>query len=308
LIPLASERSAFGRHETFPLRFGWLTKGFGAWCDRQSVFDEDDATVQLGVGNNMVSAIRYWMLASQVIAIKNRSLVATEIGNKLFGANGWDRYLEDDSTIWLVHWLIASNAAEATTPFWFFNRFHKTEFTSKEVKDALGEFVRQHFPQSRTSPSTLKSDVALLLRMYEPSQVSRAVPLEEALDSPMALLGLMTLQEGSRTHESRPDYRLRLPVSTFAFSVAELFEATNERVLPIDRLLHSDGHMAAPGSVFRLTEECLVAKIEAMISWLPGRYELRHTGGIHQLYQLRPIRSMDVLGLHYAGTKARGGA
>ena len=308
MIPLTAERSAFGRHETFPLRFGWLTKGFRAWCDQQSVFDEDDATVKLGVGKNMVNAIRYWMLASQVVAVKDKSLVSSEIGKKLFSAEGWDPYLEDDATIWLVHWLIASNAAEATTPFWFFNRFHKTEFTNKELQDALGDFVREHFHQSRASSSTLKSDIGLLLRMYEPSQASRSVPLEEALDSPMALLGLMSHQEGSSTHESRPDYRSRLPLSTFAFSVAELFEQANERVLPVDRLMHSNGHVAAPGSVFRITEECLVAKIEAMISWLPGRYELRQTAGIHQLYQLKPIQSMDVLRLHYVGPKARGNA
>jgi uncharacterized protein DUF4007 len=306
LIPLTPERSAFGRHETFPLRFGWLTKGFGAWRDSQTVFDEDDATVKLGVGKNMVNAIRYWMIASQVVSVKDKSLVATDIGKKLFGAEGWDPYLEDDATIWLIHWLIASNAAEATTPFWFFNRFHKTEFTSKELQEALGDFVREHF-RSRVSAATLKNDIALLLRMYEPSQASRSVPLEEALDSPMALLGLLGHQEGARIHESKPEYRSRLPLSTFAFAVAELFEQTNERVLPIDRLLHSNGYLAAPGSVFRITEECLVARLEAMIAWLRGRYELRQTAGIHQLYQLRPIRSLDVLRLHYEGTPPGGG-
>jgi len=59
MIPLTPERSAFGRHETFPLRFGWLTKGVGAWLDNPIVFDEDDAIVKLGVGKNMVDAIRY---------------------------------------------------------------------------------------------------------------------------------------------------------------------------------------------------------------------------------------------------------
>ena len=306
MIPLTPERSAFGRHETFPLRFGWLTKGFGAWCDQATVFEEDDATVKLGVGKNMVNAIRYWMIASQVVSVKDKSLVATEIGKKLFSVEGWDPYLEDDATIWLIHWLIASNAAEATTPFWFFNCFHKTEFTGKELQEALGDFVREHF-KSRVGTATLKNDIGLLLRMYEPSQASRSVPLEEALDSPMALLSLLSHQEGSKTHESKPEYRARLPVSTFSFAVAETFEQTNERVLPIDRLLHGDGYLAAPGSVFRITEECLIAKIEAMIAWLSGRYELRQTAGIHQLYQLKPIRPLDVLGLHYAGTRARGG-
>lgn len=306
MIPLTPERSAFGRHETFPLRFGWLTKGFDAWSANRDVFEEDDATVKLGVGKNMVSAIRYWMVASQVVSLKDKSLVATDLGKKIFSPNGWDPYLEDDATIWLIHWLIASNAGEATTPFWFFNRFHKTEFTSKELHEALRDFVRENF-QSRIGAATLKNDIGLLLRMYEPSRASKSVPLEESLDSPMALLGLLGHQEGSKTHESRPEYRSRLPLSTFAFAVAELFEQANERVLPVDRLLNSNGYLAAPGTVFRITEECLVAKLEAMIAWLSGRYELRQTAGVHQLYQLKSTSSMDVLNLHYAGRKVRGG-
>ncbi|MEQ1774598.1 MAG: DUF4007 family protein [Burkholderiales bacterium] len=305
MIPLTPERSAFGRHETFPLRFGWLTKGVGAWLGDPTVFDNDDAIVKLGVGKNMVDAIRYWMTASQIVTVKGRSLEPTAIGKAVFYRDGWDPYLEDDSTIWLVHWLIASNPAEATTPFWFFNRFHKPEFTSKELQDALGDFVREHL-QSRATAATLQNDIALLLRMYESSHTSKSTPIEEALDSPMALLDLISHQEGTKIHESRPEYRARLPLPTFAFAVAQLFEQTNEPVLPVDRLLHSNGYLASPGAVFRITEECLVAKLEAMIAWLPGRFELRQTAGIHQLYRLAPMNSLDVLKFHYEGTQ-RGG-
>lgn len=299
MIPLAAERSAFGRHETFPLRFGWLTKGAEAWLDNPNAFDEDDAVVKLGVGKNMVDAIRYWMIASQIVTVNGKSLQATELGRLLLFRAGWDPYLEDDTTIWLIHWLIASNAADATTPFWFFNRFHKPEFTSKELQDALAEFVREHL-RARVASGTLKNDVGLLLRMYEPSQGSKLLPLEESLDSPMALLGLINHQEGTKIHESRPEYRVRLPLATFTFAVTQLFQQTNEHVLPVDRLLHSDGFLAAPGAVFRLTEECLVAKLEAMIRWLVGVFELRQTAGIHQLYRLQPIDPIEVLRRHYS--------
>ena len=307
MIALTSEKSAFGRHETFPLRFGWLTKGVGAWLDNSSVFDEDDAVVKLGVGKNMVDAIRYWMIASQIVTPNGKSLEPTEIGKRVFYQDGWDPYLEDDTTIWLVHWLIASNPAEATTPFWFFNHFHKPEFTSKELQDALGDFVRERL-QSRVTTGTLKNDIGLLLRMYEPSNASNSVPVEEALDSPMSLLDLVTHQEGTKIHESRPEYRARLPLAAFAFAVVQLFEQTNEQVLPVDRLLHSNGYLAVPGSVFRITEECLVAKIEAMIAWLRGCFELRQTAGIHQLYRLKSVDPIEILRLHYEPPRSRGRA
>src|SRR5687768_6157952 len=98
--PFDTERFSFGRHESFPLRFGWLSKGYRLWCDSETAFDEDDATVALGVGKNMVHAIRYWMIAAQVAVLKEHELVPTPIGMSIFCSTGWDPYLEDDTTLW----------------------------------------------------------------------------------------------------------------------------------------------------------------------------------------------------------------
>jgi hypothetical protein len=293
------DRTAFGRHETFPLRFGWLTKGFAAWQSNPAVFDSDDATVDLGVGKNMVTAIRYWLSAAQVLAHSNRALTATTLGEQIFGSEGWDPYLEDDATIWLIHWLIASNAAEATTPFWFFNRFHKPEFTAKELQDALNDFIERDVTATRASPSTIKHDIALLLRMYQTTSESKLIPTEEALDSPLSMLELLRHSEGSRYHESRPENRPSLPLAPFAYAVAELFEHLGQSILPVEQLLRSDGIVASPGSVFRLTEEGLLGKLEQLTAWLPMHFELRETAGIHQLYQLRVIGPLQMLRLHY---------
>ncbi len=190
MIPLNPHRAAFGRHETFPLRFGWLTKGFAAWRDNRDIFDQEDSTVVLGVGKNMVNAIKYWMTAAQIVTAHGASVSETELGRAIFARDGWDPYVEDDSTLWLLHWLIASNAADATATYWFFNHFHKPEFTSPEVAKALEEFCREKI-STRFSASTLKHDVALILRMYQRSEVARGVPLEDTLDSPLSLLGLV---------------------------------------------------------------------------------------------------------------------
>jgi hypothetical protein len=116
----------------------------------------------------------------------------------------------------------------------------------------------------------------------------------------MAMLGLIHHQEGTRFHDARPEYRAHLPLAAFAYAVAELFEQTKQQSLPIGKLLHSDGFLAVPGSVFRITEECLVAKLEAMIAWLSGTYELRESAGIHQIYRIGSITPLKVLERHYA--------
>jgi len=240
MIPLNRDRSAFGRHETFPLRFGWLTKGHHAWSKNPDVFEDDEATVTLGVGKNMVSAIKYWMLATQIVNHDKTVLRPAELGTKIFDEAGWDPYLEDDATIWLLHWLLASNAADATAIFWFFNRFHKPEFTGEELLQALKIFVAENL-SSRVSESTLKHDVTLLMRMYEPATLSKSVPLEESLDSPFVLLGLLHPLPETKRHESKPEYRPQLPVAVFAYAVAEMFAHRGEPNLPVEHLMRSDG-------------------------------------------------------------------
>ena len=64
-------RPQFAGHETFPLRYGWLKKAFDAVQKTEGnqnkfVFGEE-AIAQFGVGKNMVSAMRYWALATSII-------------------------------------------------------------------------------------------------------------------------------------------------------------------------------------------------------------------------------------------------
>jgi hypothetical protein len=56
----------FSGHETFQCRHLWLKKG----CDfvkSGKVFGAEDAVVELGVGKNMVTSIRYWMRAFDLL-------------------------------------------------------------------------------------------------------------------------------------------------------------------------------------------------------------------------------------------------
>lgn len=300
MIPLNPERSAFGRHETFHLRFGWLTKGYRAWSEDAGVFEREDATVRLGVGKNMVAAIRYWMTATGVARPGKPALEMTDLGARIFAEDGWDPYLEDDATLWLLHWLLASNAEQATALFWFFNRFHKPEFGADELLHALRGFVREKLA-TRVSETTLRHDVTLLLRMYQPTVAGKGMPLEESLDSPMATLGLIQPVPGAKSHESRPEFRASLPPAILGFATAELFETEAASALPVERLLRGDGVLAAPGAVFRLSEECLVAKLEDLIAWLPGVFELRETAGLHQIYRLAEIAPLEILERYYRG-------
>ena len=256
---------AFGRHETFALRYSLLTKGFQSVVRNSEIFTSEDATVELGVGKNMVNAIRYWLLAARLIEQSDKGFKPTPLGTKIFGKrSGFDPYMEDEATIWLVHWLIASNPELATAWYWFFNKFHKPEFTSQEAANSLLDFSKQSIT-AKVSATTIRNDSSIVLRMYARSRGNTRTPIEEALDSPLSLLGLVTQAAGGRTYFSKAGEREGLPLGVFGFAITEVFRYRSATEMPIEELMYAKGDFPAPGAVFRLTENSLITKLEKLI-------------------------------------------
>lgn len=298
-VRLTGSTTAFGRHESFPLRFGWITKGLQALADDPKIFTRDDATVVLGVGKNMVASIRYWLQATRIAHrdAKANTLKPTPIAEIVFGDDG-DPYLEDEGTIWLLHWLLATNPKDATAIYWFFNHFHKPVFTSAEVATALTDFAKREL-SARTAASTLKGDAQLVLRMYSRTTGNTRITLEDALDSPLAMLDLQERID-NRTWRAVPMDRSALPLSVFAFAIAELFEHGKAGQLAIADLMYSDTKHCAPGAVFRMTEDGLVEKLEALCEAYPQALRLDRTAGVFQLYKIAPFASVEILRARYA--------
>ena len=294
------DKMAFGRHETFAVRYGWLSKGFQAMTEKdgEGIFESDEATVRLGVGKNMVAAIKYWLRACRMIdPIEN---IATDLGQQLLSENGFDPYLEDEATIWLLHWLLATNAELATSWYWYFNRFHKPEFTGQELTTALTDFVNdQVINKKKPSSGTLKNDALLIPRMYTQSKGGTRTPIEEALDSPFALLKLITQNAGGRSYQSRPSSRPDLPLGVLGFAVCEMFAMKETTAIPIEDFMYSKDNFPAIGSVFRLTENDLVSKLEKLVDYIPGIFDIRDTAGQHQLYLSGEIDAIEFVIEHY---------
>src|SRR5205085_5338801 len=107
-LPAVGNRLSFSGHETFVFRHAWLKKAVDAVAEEPAVFSQDNAIVTLGVGKNMVRSIRHWGLATGMLAEEPKSrgirLQVTELGQMLLGQSGFDPYLEDPNTLWLLHW------------------------------------------------------------------------------------------------------------------------------------------------------------------------------------------------------------
>ncbi|NJM13390.1 MAG: DUF4007 family protein [Synechococcaceae cyanobacterium SM1_2_3] len=273
-------KTSFGRHETFPLRYGWLTKGLEAIRRTPNLLTQpESAMIALGVGRNMVNALQYWLGVTGIVEFKEGMGAPTVLGETLLGAVG-DAYLEDEATLWIIHWLIAANAELATGFYWFFNHFASPSFQDQDALRALGEFAEREL-KIRRAQTTLKSDISTLLRMYAPA----AGRNDEHLDSPLAQLQLITAESG-RGYRSPRIARPFLPPIALHFALAQRFAAEPRLpALPIRAILYDGEDWPAPGAVFRLSEEGLMNTLEQVMERYPESYELRDTAGVHQLYR-----------------------
>jgi hypothetical protein len=249
----ASQPIVFARHETFHPRFGWLKKGFDRACADSEIFLRDDAPVRLGVGKNMVRSIRYWCQAFKLLEADQ----PTEFGIRLLGDGGWDSFLEDPASLWLLHWKLLEPPCYATTWEFVFNQFRSVEFSTEELFNQLCEYRDRVAP--RMAESSLKKDVSCVMRMYT-QQPEKTSVSEDSLDCPFAELGLLYPSGNSRTYGFRMGQKPTLPAAVIVYAclhyAAVSMEGQNR--IPIGKLLYDPG---SPGQVFRLTESALDAAI-----------------------------------------------
>jgi len=247
-------RQAFARHETFHPRFGWLKKGFAQATQDPAIFLQDDATVRLGVGKNMVRSIRYWCSAFKLL----EDDCPTNFGKQLLGSLGWDPYLEDPASLWLLHWKLLEDPCSATTWAFVFNQFRSVEFTVDELFNQLCDSRDRE--AARVADSSLRKDMNCLLRMYG-SQPFKASASEESLDCPFADLGLIRSAGNARSYTFRLGAKPTLPAEMVVYAclryVGQLAEGVEN--VPVAKLLYDRG---SPGLVFRLTESALYEAIE----------------------------------------------
>ncbi len=196
-------RPSFARHETFPLRFGWLRKAYtAALASDGTVFSDPRATVKLGVGKNMVNAIRYWAQAYKILEEQKDpqrprvpKLVPTAFGRALLDdGTGWDPWLEDPASLWLLHWQLLTPPTLA--PAWWaaFHLFAPEQFDEQQLVDHLLELVAAA-GWGNIVEASVKKDVDCLLRTFAVRRYGRQT-MDDLLDCPARELGLLELAAG----------------------------------------------------------------------------------------------------------------
>jgi len=196
----------FAKHETFHIREGWLFKGMHAISEDPGVFLASDASESLGLGKNMVRALRFWMTATGLTREVREDRCTVQELTDPFGHLVWryDPYQEEEGTLWLIHYNLLRDPDEATAWYWFFNLFSQPLFNQNSFVGALQSWVIGSQPKL-ISEKTLKRDFDCLVRTYSPDRRARSP--EDLMECPLAQLGL--LAEADNGEDRR--YRLLQP-------------------------------------------------------------------------------------------------
>ena len=223
----------FARHETFHPRYGWFRKAYAQVAQDPRAFFGDDAPVRIGVGKNMVRAIRFWGLAAKLIKEDPNSpnrrapdLRTTELGDSLFGKGGWDEYMEDPGTLWLLHWLLL--APPCHLPVWWiaFNAFHAVEFSDDQLESAVQTQLDLVSDWRKPHPSSRKKDVGALLRTYAPQEKTKRIPIDDLLDCPLRELDLIGRGPDPGRYRFALGAKPTLPSEILAYAVLDYIERT----------------------------------------------------------------------------------
>lgn len=294
----------FARHETFHPRHGWLKKGFDLASADNEIFTKDDAPAILGVGKNMVKAIRYWCYAFKILdecqktESRARTYRPTPFGKNLLGDGGWDPYLEDPASLWLLHWNLLKAPCYGTAWHYTFNMFHQSTFTSEDLLDALSEFVEQSNVSNKANPSSLIKDINCLLRMYM-APGNKGTLKEDSLDCPFNEMGLIDANDGGKYYSFNIGAKSNLPSQVIVAAcldyIAEIGHTA--KTISVPRLCYDTG---SPGQIYKLTEDSLYHAIEEVAEQEKGVSLSETAGSIQFVFLKEPqMLSRKILNRYY---------
>jgi len=281
---------SFSGHEKFHCRQFWLKKGYD-FLQAGKKFSDDDAVVALGVGKNMVNSIRYWMKAFDLV---DENEQPNPFAHDLFGENGKDPYLEDDGTIWLLHYRLVTTG-NATLYSLFFNEFRKEriEFT----KEQLLNFLKRKCDEERitVSENSLNADIDVLIKTYlRPKKKTKNI--ED--DFSGLLIDFDLVQEFDKSGE-HAWYRVEskdretIPLEIVLYAIID--QESGNVSISLRKLLNDDNSV---GMVYALNESGLMKKIEAIIDQY-SNIIFTDDAGIRELQFTEPLDKDNILMRYY---------
>lgn len=257
---IMNDKLTFSGHETFHCRTFWLKKGYDYLrANSNNTFkNEEKAVTELGVGRNMVTSIRYWMKAFNIID-NNEKPIDDSISTLILSK--FDEYLEDPASLWLLHHELI-RTGKASIYNLFFNQFRKerSEFTKDQFLRFLKRICLEREEDYNSQENTITTDTNIFIRTYNrPLNVVKNI--EDEFSSILLELNLLKVIRSHDDDKSVICYsiessdRSEIPWQVILYSILMFSE---------ENLISFNDLMAKPNSpalIFAMTASGLIKKI-----------------------------------------------
>lgn len=287
----------FRAHDTFFIRKGWLSKGMKYVRYKPDVFvaKEENPMDVLGIGANMVKALRYWLQAvglTEEPTSGKRVQTFTPLGKSIYSN---DRYIEELGTLYLLHYRLSSNKAEATAWYYFFNEFNMTEFSRDDFVEFLQRRIRMENSDMEVAIRSLNDDFSCIISTYLPrykTSTNRVAP-ESNIDCPFGELGLVdVLSKEKRTFRKATSAASTLnPWVALAVIVDQ---AGDVKEISLNELLTAPCNVGKTFNLDAISMLDVLYQIERI-----GKIKINRTAGLDVIHILDELTFQDCVDAYY---------
>ena len=287
----------FRGHETFAIRKGWLSKGMKQVVSDPTIFSGKNSNPMdvFGIGANMVKSLRYWLPAVGLTHCpKNKgSQYLTPFGKMVYTC---DPYIEELGTLWLLHYHLANQQDLATSWYFFFNQFQRSEFDKADFTTALTNYAKMH-GSAEPSLRSLDDDFNCIINTYMPrykTAPSKDEP-ESNMECPLSELGLIDFHS---KRDRSYTYKKAIPAAHTIdplISVAVIVDnAGGRKEIPLSEIQNNPGNL---GKVFNLDTITLLTVLNAAEQ--AGYVRVVRTAGLDLLHITTNNSFLDCVQQYY---------
>lgn len=293
----------FRAHDTFFIRKGWLSKGMKYVHSKPGVFvakDENPMDV-LGIGANMVKALRYWLQAVGLTKEPNagkRVQTFTALGQSVFTN---DRYIEELGTLYLLHYRLASNKTEATAWYYFFNEFNMSEFSRDDFVEFLQRRIRMEDSECAVAIRSLNDDFSCIINTYLPrykTSPNRVAP-ESNIDCPLGELGLIDILS-----KEKKTYRKATPaastINPWVALAIIVDQAKGAKEISLNELLTAPCNIGKTFNLDAISMLDVLYEVERI-----GKIKINRTAGLDVIQILEELSFQNCVDAYYESINAQ---
>jgi hypothetical protein len=283
----------FSGHETFYCRHFWLKKGYD-FISTNMLFSQKDAVLELGVGRNMVGAINFWTKAFGIQDEANHT--TTELGQKLFGENGLDPFLEDEGSLWLLQYFLVKNERASIYKLALID-FRQSRLTQNFTRSQLLEYIQKEGGKrgEQLNTRTLENDVKVFIRNYVLPRANTG-SIEENFSALLLDLNLITdldttSEDGDHLYRFNVNQRENIRTPIFLFMLLDFMgESTS---MDIDSIVKNVGDFVL------CDREGLEAHLNSIVTDYKG-ITYKQDAGRKELQVKKGIDKWQILAEYYA--------